>query len=608
MSRAWSPTDKAVLQSVVRSLGLALERAEQAQELEAESYAREAFTAFTEAVGSQTDVHALAQQALQVLQSRFPQASVGYYELEGELWKARAWTDDLREDVVTLIRAELPSETPMIAQMLQAGEAVFINAWDPQRERLELTEQYGTVSNFPLRVEGQVRAMLSVGLKDTRQWSAASRGLVQAVGRALTLALERSATAQRLEAQNNELRVRTRALEGFAELTRDLGLSTDYQVLIERALRLVMSLLPAGYAVFWQLQEERWRLTARVGEVGNPALQEAMDLGFPAGQVPTLDQPYQQREALFQDQYDRTLDVNPALVDHVGAAATLPVMVNGAVSGIFTVVLFDQRPWSLAERAVLLTAAQSLGLALERAEHARALTVQRDILKASNEELEAFTYSVSHDLRTPLRHILSFTGLLRRVLPGPLDEKAARYFTVIEEAGQHLSQLIDGMLELSRTSRQAFQLQDVQLSRVVNVVRGELTLKHPGRRIHWQVTPLPTVVGDVALLRRVITALLDNAVKYTRMRQEALIEVWAEEREQTWGVFVRDNGVGYDPRYQDKLFIMFQRLHHQSEFEGASMSLANARRIVARHGGLMTAEGQVDQGATFGFILPKAQT
>ena len=103
-----------------------------------------------------------------------------------------------------------------------------------------------------------------------------------------------------------------------------------------------------------------------------------------------------------------------------------------------------------------------------------------------------------------------------------------------------------------------------------------------------------------------MAALLSNAVKYTRTREQALIEVWAEDRGQTWAVFVRDNGVGFDPRYQDKLFSMFQRLHRQEDFEGAGVSLANARRIVARHGGLMTAEGQVDQGATFGFILPKA--
>ncbi len=126
------------------------------------------------------------------------------------------------------------------------------------------------------------------------------------------------------------------------------------------------------------------------------------------------------------------------------------------------------------------------------------------------------------------------------------------------------------------------------------------------RRISWRVAELPIITADAELLRRVIVALLSNAVKYTKTREEARIEVWAEDRGQAWAVFVRDNGVGFDPRYQEKLFSMFQRLHRQEDFEGAGVGLANARRIVARHGGLMTAESQVDQGATFGFTLPKS--
>ena len=127
----------------------------------------------------------------------------------------------------------------------------------------------------------------------------------------------------------------------------------------------------------------------------------------------------------------------------------------------------------------------------------------------------------------------------------------------------------------------------------------------PQRTITWQVAPLPTVTGDAGLLRQVMAALLSNAVKYTRKRQAALIEVWAEDRGQAWAVLVRDNGVGFDAHYRTKLFTVFQRLHRLEDFEGAAISLANARRIMTRHGGLMTADGQVDQGATFGFILPK---
>jgi len=603
--RDWGAADRALLATAIHSLGLGLERAEQLQQLEAESAARAAFTAFTEAVGSQTDVWVLAQQAIAVLRRRFPQASVGYYEREGELWKARVWSSDVRQDVEAVIRAGLPTETPMIVQMLDAGQAVFLDAWDPQREQLGSSEEYSRVGNVPLLVDGEVRAMLSVAFKSVQPWSEPAKGLVQAVGRALTLALERSETARHLEAQNAELLARTQALEGFARLTQHLSLEAEPAVLIGAALKMALSLLPPGYAAFWEPHDGLWRATVQAGDVGDAALQAVISAGLPVDRTPTLDTPRRTQQPFYQDVYLQGLDTAPEVVSHVNAVATLPVLVRSEVLGVLNVPLFEARHWNAADRAVMETTAHSLGLALERAEQARQLTAQRDMLQATNEELEAFTYSVSHDLRTPVRHILSFGGLLRRVLPETLDERAQRYFSVIEAAAVNLNQLIDGMLELSRTSRQTLQQESVELGHLVESVRSELSARHPMRLIRWQVSSLPTVMGDTALLRRVVAALLENAVKYTRTREEALIEVWAEDRHDTWAVLVRDNGVGFDPRYQDKLFTVFQRLHRQEDFEGAAISLANARRIVARHGGVMIAEGQLDGGATFSFVLPK---
>ncbi|GGM20006.1 GAF domain-containing protein [Deinococcus aerophilus] len=603
--RPWGAADRALLTTLAQSLGLGLERAEQLRQLEAEGAAREAFAAFTEAVGTQTDVLALARQAFEVLRGRFAHASAGYYEREGELWKARAHTDDLHGDVLAMIRAGLPSQTPMIARMLRAGEVVFTDAWDSLREELEGTEEYGKVANYPLMVGGEVQAMLSIGLRERRQWSGPSMALVRAVGRGLTLALERSATARRLEDQNAELQARTQALEGFAELTRDLGLTAEPSVLIRRAMELVLTLLPPGYAAFWQILDGQWHVTTRVGEVGKPELQAALQAGLAVGQTPSLDQPHHTREPLFQDHYDPTRDIAPELADHVSTLATLPVLVNGKVAGIFSVPLFGQRAWSAADQAVLRTTVHSLGLALERAEHVRQLQAQRDMLQAANEELEAFTYSVSHDLRTPVRHIVSFGSMLRRSLPEPLDEKTVRYASIVETAAVQLNGLIDGMLDLSRTSRQPLRTEAVDLGRLVEAARKEIMVAQPERRIDWRVADLPTVVGDAGLLRRVVATLMNNAVKYTRPRELAVIEVWAEDRGETWAVLVRDNGVGFAPQYGKKLFTVFQRLHRQQDFEGAGVSLASARRVVTRHGGTMMAEGQPDAGATFGFTLPK---
>ncbi|WP_051655172.1 GAF domain-containing protein [Deinococcus marmoris] len=608
----FTPDERHFLQTLAVHCALALDRAQLASNLEKQVQDRtaelEAFVRFAEAADGETNVLALARRAMDVLTLLFPGCTSAYYDLEDGQWRVKVYTSDLeaQPDLLASIKAGMPLDTPVFAQPMQTGQPVFVDGWDPQKEHFAHTESYQSVATFPLMVGGTIQAMFALGIKDIPRWSGHHQAVFRSVGRSLRLALERTETARQLAAQNAELLARTQALEGFAALTHELGLTSDPGVLIGQAVALVRSLLPPGYVIFWQVQGGQWRATAQRGDVGNPELQAAIDAGFPVGQVPSLDLPYQTREPLFQDHYDPARDVAPELVEHVSTVATLPVLVNGEVMGIFNAPLFGLRPWSAADQAVLKTTVHSLGLALERAEQARQVTAQRDLLQASNEELEAFTYSVSHDLRTPVRHIVSFGDLLRRSLPEPLDDKAERYLGIIRTAADTLNTLIDGMLDVSRASRQLLKAEQVELDRVFGAVRHEVGVALPQRQIDWQVGALPTVTGDAGLLRRVVTALVDNAVKYTRGRDRAVIEVWAEDRGQSWAVLVRDNGVGFNPQYGDRLFTMFQRLHRQEDFEGPAVSLANARRIVARHGGTMTAEGQPGVGATFGFVLPKA--
>ncbi|GGO38982.1 hypothetical protein GCM10008949_46410 [Deinococcus humi] len=609
---SFTPDEEHFLRTLAGQCALALDRTRLSDDLERQVQDRtvelEAFVQFTEAADGETDVLALAGRAVDVLSVLFPGCTSVYYALEDGLWRAKVYTSDLKAApaLLSTIQAGIPLDTPVFARPLQLGEPVFVDGWNPEREQLPHTEAYRSVAVYPLVVGGTVQAMFALGSKDTPRWSAHHRAVFRSVVRSLGLALERTETARQLAAQNAELRARTRALEGFAALTQELGLSTEPEVLIQRSLDLVLSLLPPGYAVFSQIVGERWHATALVGDMRKPELQAAMEAGFPVGQTPSLDLPHQTKEPLFQDHYDPTRDIAPELVEHLSTVATLPVLVNGEVKGIFSTALFSVRPWSVADQAVLRTTVYSLGLALERVGHAQQLTAQRDLLQASNEELEAFTYSVSHDLRTPVRHIISFGDLLRRSLPEALDARTERYFGIVSKAALTLNTLIDGMLEVSRASRQPLKAEQVRLDRVVQAVIQKVEANQPQRQIDWQIRALPMVTGDVELLRQVITALIDNAVKYTRDREPAVIEVWAEDRGQSWAVLVRDNGVGFNPQYSGKLFTMFQRLHRQEDFEGAGVSLANARRIVVRHGGTMTAEGQPGAGATFGFILPRA--
>jgi len=229
-------------------------------------------------------------------------------------------------------------------------------------------------------------------------------------------------------------------------------------------------------------------------------------------------------------------------------------------------------------------------------------------LTAVNRELEAFAYSVSHDLRAPLRHILGFVAMLERHTAGSLNEQACHDLDVIKGSATRMSQLIDDLLSFSRTGRaemkkSRFSLTELALSVVAEVQDQQRT----SREIQWQVHELPEVDADRAMIRQVLLNLVGNAVKYTKPREHTEIEVGAAQTDDTdkHVVYVRDNGVGFDPRYSHKLFGVFQRLHRAEEFEGTGIGLATVRRIVQRHGGSTWAESAIGEGACFYFSLPR---
>ena len=225
-----------------------------------------------------------------------------------------------------------------------------------------------------------------------------------------------------------------------------------------------------------------------------------------------------------------------------------------------------------------------------------------------NRELEAFSYSVSHDLRAPLRHIAGFADKLQAHLGESVDEKSRHYLEVIGTASRRMALLIDDLLVFSRLGRGALRLRSVDMQSLVEEARELATVDTAGRHIEWRIGGLPVVVGDENMLRTAWQNLLGNAVKYTAQRENARIEVGAERQPDGGYVFtVRDNGAGFDMQYAGKLFGVFQRLHRTSEFPGNGIGLANVRRIVTRHGGRVWAEGVPDQGASFHFYLPAAE-
>lgn len=259
-------------------------------------------------------------------------------------------------------------------------------------------------------------------------------------------------------------------------------------------------------------------------------------------------------------------------------------------------------PWLPADIAMARELGQALtGLMLRRAE---ALASLAEELARSNRELEAFAYSVSHDLRAPFRHVVGFAHLLRARLDGQMDATAARYLATIIDAGAAAGRLVDDLLAFSQLGRTRLTLTPVAMAPMVDEVVRTLELELAGRQVEWRIAALPPAWGDGAMLRQVLLNLLSNAVKYTRRRDMAVIDIGAHCLPAETIYSVCDNGIGFDMAAAGKLFGVFQRLHRAEEYEGTGIGLALVQRIIERHGGRLWAESAPDRGASFFFALP----
>lgn len=230
---------------------------------------------------------------------------------------------------------------------------------------------------------------------------------------------------------------------------------------------------------------------------------------------------------------------------------------------------------------------------------------QKAELERVNMELEAFSYSVAHDLRAPLRAITGFGELLKQRSYEAADEKSRHYMDVMIESGMQMGILIDDLLSFSRMGRAEMMKMKVNLNMLVNDAVKELEAETAGRDIFWEIKQLPEVEGDQAMLRTAVCNLISNALKFTRLTLQPRIEVGSYDEKDEAVFYVKDNGAGFDMKYADKLFGIFQRLHRPDEFPGTGIGLANVRRIINRHGGKTWAEGNKGVGATFYFSLPK---
>jgi len=272
--------------------------------------------------------------------------------------------------------------------------------------------------------------------------------------------------------------------------------------------------------------------------------------------------------------------------------------------------LVKERTKELEDKtAAIVKSQEALTYLLEDVNDARKdLEISKNELEDVNKELEAFAYSVSHDLRAPLRHIDGFAELLMSHTADKLDEKGKSYMDKIVTASQNMGKLIEGLLTYSRIGRNEIFKIPVEVNPMIESIRDEFKPDIKNRIVSWQIDQLGTVRADPTLLKQVFVNLLSNALKYTRPRKEAKVEIGLKKSDENEKIiYVKDNGVGFDMKYYDKLFGVFQRLHSSSDFEGIGIGLANVQRIISRHGGRVWAESKPDKGTTFYVALPNGE-
>jgi signal transduction histidine kinase len=290
-------------------------------------------------------------------------------------------------------------------------------------------------------------------------------------------------------------------------------------------------------------------------------------------------------------------------------ATVLPLSVDGKPWGFIGLESSDPS-LEIPEQVIdlLRAAAGSLGAAVGRdrlnAELEARVTERTERLARANEEVEAFSFTISHDLRAPLRHVSAYVGMLRDENDGVLSDKALARMTVIADAAERMTRMIDDLLQFYRLGRSSFASTELDLGKIVAEVIAEHEHETRSRDVAWRVGSLPELRADRALMKHVFSNLIGNALKYTSSRPHAEIAVGHEASEREVIVYVRDNGVGFDPSQEHRLFHVFQRLHPLHDFEGNGVGLAHVRRIVERHGGRVWAKGAVDAGATFYLALP----
>ncbi len=636
--RTFNGAERDFLRSVSAQFAVAFDRVRLAERTRRQADVAAFLAEASELLGGSLDVHDVTERLTRLAVPRLADWC-GVYLPDGEIVEvaAVAHTDPVKERELRGLVSQVPmrlDDQGGAPEIIRTGRTNYLPVVtdemlsalkrDPRQVEWVLTLGMRSALGVPLRANGRVLGAIQlVQAESGRHFSDEDVTVAQDLAHRAALAISnarlyrasqvwavdleqqvRDRTAD-LERAAEELRSRTRALEAFSTLTQNLTSDDEPLALVHAAQEALLSLLPQSAVTYYELDRDRWRLRSLAGQVRHEELERTLREGIAQGQVPNLDVPYGTKAPLYQARYEPgEWDDGTDLTRHVQATAALPVLVEGDVTGVLVVGSFEHHEWPDTHRAVLETGVRQLGLALHRARALRDLRARNAALVELNEELDAFTSTISHDLRAPLRHAGAFAELLRREAGD--EGRPGLFARQVVDATQRMTRMVEGLLGYARASRASFIRTEVPLAELVEAVRYDLTPELEGREVRWIVGDLPVVPGDRAALRSVMANLLSNAVKYTREQDIATIEVGATIEDGEATVFVRDDGAGFDPARVEALFSTFSRLHDDARFEGVGLGLAAVRRVVARHGGRVWAESTPGKGATFSLTLPLA--
>ncbi|GGO30099.1 GAF domain-containing protein [Deinococcus humi] len=629
--RLFDPAEQAFLKAVAAQAAQALERA---RSQEAEARIRQYGAFLTRASGDLANSLDLNATLESLARLAVPAVAdwCAVYLPNGEELRVVAVAHQKPEKVELVravttampLRLDDPGGAP---EVLRTGQAVFVPVVTPalidlQGRTPEHTRQLHALGLrsylcVPMVAHGRTVGVLAFALTETERFYdtqdldfalelAQRAGVALDHARLYQEAQQWAATLERtVEDRTRELAARNRALDAFGVLSRDLAVETDRVNLLRRAQQILLTLLPHGLTGYFELDGGRWQVRSLVGEMPDGTFEVALSRGLPRGEAPVLDLPFETQAPLYQDHYQPSAQHVPldALM-RLLSTASFPVGTGNGSFGVLVIALYQQHGWTPADRALLETALGQVRLALERAEAVEGLARRTAELEEVNAELDAFSYSVSHDLRAPLRHIMGFSSVLRRAVGEDAPERVLRPLGIIETSALRLTALTEALLSFAHTSRQPISVRDVDLNVVVREACQDLHLEAGGAQVEMRLDTLPTVRGDAILLRQVMVNLLGNAVKYSAPNPTPVVTVSSCEQSGEVVVTVTDNGVGFDPQYADKLFGMFSRLHRADEFEGNGVGLAMVKKVVQRHGGRVWAESTPGAGAAFHVALP----